>query len=191
MGSQATPEPAHHFATVVGMLPLHIYEESPGEMNHRPTSWLIGAICAAGLLGACAHNNDVKDSSSAGVTTTSASATSSNGGSAAVNNQNDPGLKPYVDIAIADLALRLQINANTIVVTSAVLASFPDSSLGCPQPGQQYAQVANDGSVIMLSVGGKSYEYHSGGSRAPFLCEPVAKSSSSTLPVITPPSSTG
>jgi hypothetical protein len=91
--------------------------------------------------------------------------------SAVSNEQVDAGLIPYVDIAVADLAKRLAVDPAEITVVSAALEVWKDSALGCPQPGQQYAQVATDGSRIRLSVGGKAYAYHAGGSRAPFLCE--------------------
>jgi hypothetical protein len=75
----------------------------------------------------------------------------------------------------------LSIELNTIDVSSAVLVSWPDSSLGCPQPGMQYAQVATDGSLITLSAAGKTYRYHSGGSRTPFLCEASSKTPPATV----------
>lgn len=87
------------------------------------------------------------------------------------NEQVDAGLIPYVDIAVADLAERLAVDPAEVAVVSATLEVWKDSALGCPKPGQQYAQVATDGSRIRLSVGGKVYAYHAGGSRAPFLCE--------------------
>jgi hypothetical protein len=87
------------------------------------------------------------------------------------NEQIDAGLIPYVDIAVADLAKRLAVDPAEITVVSATLEVWKDSALGCPNPGQQYAQVATDGSRIRLSVGGTAYAYHAGGSRQPFLCD--------------------
>jgi hypothetical protein len=83
----------------------------------------------------------------------------------------DPGLQPYIDIAVADLAKRVSIDESDVGVISATLVSWPDAALGCPRKGQQYPQVTTDGSVIVLKVGDKLYRYHSGGSRKPFLCE--------------------
>lgn len=87
------------------------------------------------------------------------------------NEQVDAGLIPYVDLAVADLAKRLAVDPVEITVVSATLEVWKDSALGCPKAGQQYAQVATDGSRIRLSAGGKVYAYHAGGSRPPFLCE--------------------
>ncbi len=91
------------------------------------------------------------------------------------SGQIDSGLKPYIDIAVADLAQRLSIDVSQVEVTSATLVEWPDAALGCPQPGLQYAQVSTDGSLIVLKASTKAYRYHAGGSRTPFLCEIPSK----------------
>lgn len=83
----------------------------------------------------------------------------------------DPALRTLVGQAVADLSTRLKIDASSIVTVSAQAVSWPDGSLGCPQPGMAYTQVMVDGALIELSVDGTSYSYHSGGARAPFLCQ--------------------
>jgi hypothetical protein len=83
----------------------------------------------------------------------------------------DPSMQSLVDQAVADLATRLKVDASNIDTISAQSMSWPDGSLGCPQPGMGYTQVMVDGALILLSVNGTSYSYHSGGSRAPFLCQ--------------------
>ena len=87
----------------------------------------------------------------------------------------DEGLRPFIDQATEDLAARLAIDPADIEALSAVLVTWPDSSLGCPQPGMQYAQVLTDGSIIELGVGVGDdmvvYRYHTGGSSGPFLCD--------------------
>lgn len=82
----------------------------------------------------------------------------------------DPGLKPFVDDAVGQLAETLAISKAQITVQSARLAQWGDSSLGCPEKGMEYLQVVMDGSAIELVVDGKSYWFHSGGSRTPFPC---------------------
>ncbi len=90
--------------------------------------------------------------------------------------QVDPGLSPFVDQAVADLAPRLGATPDQIEVISATLVTWPDSSMGCPQPGMEYLQALQDGSLIELGHDGKVYRYHSGGNRTPFLCDqPLAK----------------
>jgi hypothetical protein len=83
----------------------------------------------------------------------------------------DPGLQSIIDAAIADLAQRLSIPATQINLVDARSVVWPDSSLGCPQPGMLYLQVPEDGALIVLRVAEILYEYHNGGNRGLFLCE--------------------
>jgi predicted small lipoprotein YifL len=72
--------------------------------------------------------------------------------------------------AVGDLAARLQVDPQTIAVVRVVEVEWPDGSLGCPQPDMQYTQALVNGMFIELRAGEQSYRYHSGGTRAPFLC---------------------
>ena len=81
------------------------------------------------------------------------------------------GLQPIIDLAKADLAKRLSLEAEAISVARAEFVVWPDGGLGCPQPGMAYVQVLVDGTYIELIAGGVMYPYHSGGDRGPFLCE--------------------
>lgn len=83
----------------------------------------------------------------------------------------DPGLQPFIDDAVGQLAGRLSISASAVTVQSARLVQWSDSSVGCPEPGMQYLQVLTDGSVIELIADGTIYWFHSGGSKGPFLCD--------------------
>lgn len=76
-----------------------------------------------------------------------------------------------VEVAKADLARRRSVAPDTIRVVEVRDVTWPDPSLGCPQPGMAYKQVPVDGLLIRLESGGQLFEYHSGGRRAPFLCE--------------------
>jgi hypothetical protein len=94
-------------------------------------------------------------------------------------------LQELVMQAKEDLAGRLSLEADKIdqidlIEIKAVV--WPDSSLGCPQPGMAYTQVQQDGLRIRLRVGKRIYSYHSGGSRLPFLCEQATKDDSLTSP---------
>jgi len=62
--------------------------------------------------------------------------------------------------AVAFLATKLSIPPGQIAVASAEPVSWPDTSLGCPQPGMAYAQVVTAGYRMVLSVAGQSYEVH-------------------------------
>jgi hypothetical protein len=87
----------------------------------------------------------------------------------------DPGRARLVRQAREDLAKRLSSPAEEILLVELSAVVWPDGSLGCPRPGVEYPQVEREGSLIRLRVGKKLYRYHSGGGRAPFLCETPKK----------------
>jgi hypothetical protein len=55
-------------------------------------------------------------------------------------------------------------------VVSSEEVTWRDASLGCPQPGMNYAQMLTNGTRIVLEAAGQQYNYHSGSHGAPFLC---------------------
>jgi len=132
----------------------------------------LSAIVIFGLmLTACAAPDTGGDETTTTATTVP-SVTSTTGGS-----DIDPGLNSVIPIAVTDLAERLGLPESEIEVTAAYLVTWPDASLGCPEPGMQYAQVVTDGAVIELRANDTTYSYHMGGSRyRPFLCETPAGS---------------
>ena len=85
------------------------------------------------------------------------------------------GMQFLIEKAIEDLAQRLSIEMTQISLIEAKEVVWPDSSLGCPQPGMRYKQVPEDGALIILQAQGSVYEYHNGGSRGLFLCEKTYK----------------
>ena len=88
------------------------------------------------------------------------------------------GLEGLIAKAREDLAQRLSISPDQISLVEAAMAVWPDSSMGCPQPGMEYLQVPEDGALIILRAEGNLYEYHTGGRRGLFLCEKKYKSPS-------------
>lgn len=76
-----------------------------------------------------------------------------------------------VNAAENDLAERIGVAKSAIKLVSTELVNWPDSSLGCPQPGMMYAQVITPGYRVTLESGDQTYEYHTGGSRL-VLCKP-------------------
>jgi len=101
------------------------------------------------------------------------------------------GLESLVLQAVADLAQRLAVDEDQIELVEAKSVVWPDGGLGCPQAGMAYIQVQQDGALIRLAAGGRTYNYHSGGGRDPFPCEqpaaqPPSKGASEDAPG-TPP----
>jgi hypothetical protein len=83
----------------------------------------------------------------------------------------DSAMVRLVSSARADLAKRRGVAVDAIEVVEVRSVTWPDPSLGCPQPGMAYKQVPVDGVLIRLRVDGTIFDYHGGGGRAPFLCE--------------------
>ncbi len=81
------------------------------------------------------------------------------------------GAELAVGQAKTDLARRKGIDKDEIVVVATEAVDWPDTSLGCPEPGMMYAQVITPGNKILLSYEGKTYEYHSGKEDRLVFCE--------------------
>lgn len=77
---------------------------------------------------------------------------------------------PVVEMAIRDLADRLGVSPDDIWVGEARPAVWPDASLGCPEPGESYAQVGAPGFSLTLVWEGKSYVYHTDRTRQVIFC---------------------
>lgn len=80
-------------------------------------------------------------------------------------------VQTLIDQARADLAQRLGIDPAKIELVGASEVTWPDNSLGCPQPGMAYIQRMVEGVRLRLRAGQQVYSYHSGNGRPPFLCE--------------------
>ena len=100
-----------------------------------------------------------------------------------------PDPSPYTPIdqsllslAVNDLAQRLNVPPETIQLVKFEAVTWSDGGLGCPDPGMSYIQVPVDGALIVLQQGDNLYEYHSGGRRPPFLCEPGRSTYKDTNP---------
>lgn len=66
-----------------------------------------------------------------------------------------------VQMAKKDLAQRLGISERTIELVGGVEeVTWPDSSLGCPEPDKMYAQMLTPGYKLKLQSSGKVYDYH-------------------------------
>jgi hypothetical protein len=79
-------------------------------------------------------------------------------------------LQKLVDQAKADLAERLSIHIDAINLIEARRVTWPDGSLGCPQPGMQYPQVLTPGYLVLLEANGIQFEYHTSESNI-FYCK--------------------
>jgi hypothetical protein len=89
---------------------------------------------------------------------------------AAAPDPSEPAQKALVAQARADLARRLSLEPGAVAFVKLEEVVWPDGSLGCPRPGVEYPQVPQDGVRIVLRAADRSYDYHAGAGRPPFLC---------------------
>jgi hypothetical protein len=121
------------------------------------------AVAAAVLLVACGNESETAQ--------TGGTPTMTPTGSSSSSPRPETPSDDLVNQAKADLTKQVGIDAAEIVVVSSEEVTWPDGSLGCPKPGMRYTQALVPGHRTILEAGGKRYHYHSGGHRAPFLCE--------------------
>jgi hypothetical protein len=68
-----------------------------------------------------------------------------------------------VAAAKRELSKRLAAPESEIeLIEKAEAVTWPDTALGCPEPGKMYAQVLTPGFKFVLKIRGKLYEYHTG-----------------------------
>jgi hypothetical protein len=82
----------------------------------------------------------------------------------------------------ADLAQRLGVPEEEIVVRSIEEVEWRDGSLGCPEPGVSYIQVITPGFLVVLEVDGVEYEYHTDTRGSLVLCEEATVDDPRTVP---------
>lgn len=75
--------------------------------------------------------------------------------------------------AVELIAARLDISPEEVEVMSVQAYEWPDTSLGCPEPGMTYAQVITPGYRVILRAEGDTFEVHTDEEgRIVVLCEP-------------------
>jgi hypothetical protein len=82
-----------------------------------------------------------------------------------------PGSEKLIDLTRADLAGRLSVGSEQIKLITTTAVEWPDSALGCPQPGYSYLQVITPGFIIRYDVNGTVYEYHTDQTGVFVLCD--------------------
>ena len=80
-------------------------------------------------------------------------------------------IQALVEKAKEDLSQRQSIFTSEIKVMESKEVIWPDTSLGCPQPGTAYTQIATRGYLIRLEANGREFEYHANIHNYVFYCE--------------------
>ena len=71
-----------------------------------------------------------------------------------------------IDLAIEAVNLQTPVDKDVISDLKITSVQWPDSSLGCPSPGQQYLQVVVPGYLVNFSAEGKDYSVSTGNGQA-------------------------
>jgi pimeloyl-ACP methyl ester carboxylesterase len=82
----------------------------------------------------------------------------------------DPSARTVEEAAIADLAARLRVDPSAITVLSSRQRTWPDASLGCPQPGGSDATGETAGFQVALRHERRVYDYRAAPGGVPTLC---------------------
>ncbi len=75
-----------------------------------------------------------------------------------------------IQMARQDLAQKLSLQIEEIREVSVEAVEWPDTSLGCPQPGMMYAQMVTPGYRVMLAAKDRTVEYHTDAGRRVVSC---------------------
>ena len=78
-----------------------------------------------------------------------------------------------VRVATEAISKHLNLPVERFTLQQAQAVDWPDSSLGCPQPGMMYLQTITPGFKVMLTTGDEVYPVHVAGSHA-VVCVPGA-----------------
>jgi hypothetical protein len=110
------------------------------------------------------------DSPTTGETSTSTTVTPTTEAESTTMPTGEQEQLPIVAPAREDLARRLRVDPGELDVVSVEEVTWPDGSLGCPEPGMSYTEALVEGSKVVLGYDGRVYVYHAGDDDQPFLC---------------------
>ena len=99
----------------------------------------------------------------ASATSTSGTATATVPRAATPSASATRGTMDYPDAvrqALTQVATQLGVTPDQLTIVAVEARDWPDSSLGCPQPGRAYAQIVTPGYRLVVRANGQEYEYH-------------------------------
>jgi hypothetical protein len=81
----------------------------------------------------------------------------------------------YPDVvraALAQAASDLGVSPDQLTIIAVEARDWPDSSLGCPQPGRAYSQIVTPGYRLVVQANGRQYDYHTNRTTMIVRCTP-------------------
>jgi hypothetical protein len=76
------------------------------------------------------------------------------------NAAADTDLRSIIGAAVVDAARRTGLNASTLQVIGSEAVTWPDGSLGCPEPGVMYTKAPVPGFRVRIQAGDTVLDYH-------------------------------
>jgi hypothetical protein len=76
-----------------------------------------------------------------------------------------------IEPIVLDAATRLGVDPSEVTIVDAHAETWPDGSLGCPQPGMMYTQALVEGYQVIVEANGTQLDYRGGGQGGFKLCE--------------------
>jgi hypothetical protein len=131
----------------------------------RTFTSLSGSALMLSLVASLVSCNATEDSQPADVSQTS--------NEQAVDREEVPtpmNLDGQIALAMKDLAERLGVPVNSVMLSGANPVTWRSGALGCPEPGMNYTDALVPGSVIYLKVGNVIHAYHAKFAGKPFYC---------------------
>ncbi len=83
-----------------------------------------------------------------------------------------PEGRQLLNRARQEVAQKAGVDPTEVTVVQVESVDWPDSSLGCPEPGRAYSQVVTPGYRFLLQAKGQSYDYHTDMGYRLVLCQP-------------------
>lgn len=77
------------------------------------------------------------------------------------------------DIVLDDMLTQTGADRADVLVLESVAITWPDGSLGCPEPGVMYTQALVDGYRVILGLDDETFDYHLNDNGAFVLCDIV------------------
>ena len=79
-------------------------------------------------------------------------------------------LNGQIKLSKKDLAQRLDVPPESVVLSGARQVTWRSGALGCPEPGMNYTEALVPGAVIYLQVDNMIHAYHARFAGEPFYC---------------------
>ncbi|HET7027036.1 MAG TPA: hypothetical protein VFI28_05055 [Candidatus Limnocylindrales bacterium] len=130
-------------------------------------------VVAASLLALVAFGGCMGGSAGSAAPTSASGGGGANPGASIVSGSLGPVvLDPILD----DAAARLGTARTAVEVVTAESRTWPDGSLGCPQPGMAYTQIVTDGYRVVVRAGARTLDYRGTAPGRFRMCEAVTPS---------------